>query len=185
MGEKTTQNACPGGGCHTGCIHSTHVKDGRIVKVERTIYPDGTEGTICRKGVAGAHLPYHSDRLKHPLKRVGKRGEGKWEKITWEQALDEIADKIKSIRKEYQPESVAIVPSFNSAVPAEGTQQMLGFRLRNLLQATEPFRGVGIDSNHVFANYFSFGAGWGSWADPRTLLEGNTKYIINWRANPA
>ena len=69
MSEKTTFNTCMGNGCHAGCIHLTHVKDGRIVKVERTIYPDGEEGIICTKGVAGARLPYHPDRLKYPLKR--------------------------------------------------------------------------------------------------------------------
>jgi anaerobic selenocysteine-containing dehydrogenase len=185
MGEIATMNTCLGSGCHAGCIHLTRVKDGKIVKVERVIYPDGEEGTICLKGVAGARLPYHPDRLKYPLKRVGKRGEGKWERVTWEQALDEIADKIKRIREEYKPESVAIQPVWNSTNPLGGIQPMLGFRLRNLLQATELNQGMPIDSNPVFSNYFSFGTSGGSIADPRTLIEGNTKYMIAWGTNPA
>jgi thiosulfate reductase/polysulfide reductase chain A len=103
MDEKVTLNTCMGTGCHTGCIHSVHVKDGKIVRVERTVYPDGEEGIICLKGIAGARLLYHPDRLKYPLKRAGKRGEGKWQRITWEQALDEIADKIKRIREKHKP----------------------------------------------------------------------------------
>lgn len=187
MSKITTLNACPGGGCHAGCIHLTHVKDGKIVKIERVIYPDGEKGTICEKGVAGARLPYHPDRLKYPLKRAGRRGDGKWEQVTWERVLDEIADKIKMIREKYKPESVAMLPVFNSTQPYVGIQPMLGFRLMHLLQATHFGVGIPIDSNPFFASYFSFGDGtMGSPpADPRTLLEGKTKYMINWGANPA
>jgi anaerobic selenocysteine-containing dehydrogenase len=91
MSETVSLNTCMGSGCHAGCIHSTHIKDGKIVKVKRVTYPDGEKGTICIKGVAGARLPYHPERLKYPLKRAGERGEKKWIRITWEQALDEIA----------------------------------------------------------------------------------------------
>ena len=185
MGEKTTLNTCMGTGCHAGCIHLTRVKDGRIVKVERVIYPDGEEGIICPKGVAGARLPYHPDRLKYPLKRAGKRGEGKWERVTWEQALDEIADKIKRIREKYKPASVAISPVWSSTNPGYGMSSLLGLRLRSLLQATELNLGMPVDSNLAFSNYFSLGTPPGSFADPRTLLEGNTKYMIAWGTNPA
>jgi len=184
-GKRIHLTVCPGGGDHTGCIHTTHVKDGKIVKNERTIYPDGVKGIICRRGVAGARLPYHPDRLKHPLKRVGKRGEGKWERVSWEQALDEIADKIKKVRAEYQPESLAMLPFFNSCLPPAGLQLLLGLRLQHLLQATNPHRGMPIDSNPVFSSYFSFGTAWGMTADPRSLVEGNTQYMIVWGSNPA
>jgi anaerobic selenocysteine-containing dehydrogenase len=185
MGEISALNTCMGTGCHAGCIHLTRVKDGKIVKVERVIYPDGEEGTICLKGVAGARLPYHPDRLKYPLKRAGRRGEGKWERVTWEQALDEIADKIERIREEYKPESVAILSAWNSTNPGGGIQPMLGFRLRNLLQTSGFDHGIPIDSNPIFSSYFSFGTAGGTIADPRTLLEGNTKYMIAWGTNPA
>jgi len=65
MVKKTTLNCCPGNGCHAGCLLRTHVEDGKIVKVERLTYPDGEKGDICLKGVAGARLPYHPDRLKY------------------------------------------------------------------------------------------------------------------------
>ncbi len=186
MGEKTTMNSCPGAGCHAGCIHLTHVKGGKIAKITPLTYPDGEKGLICIKGLAGARLPYHPDRLKHPLKRVGKRGEGKWERISWEQALDDIADKMKKIREEYTPESVAILPWGNSTSPQGGIQTgLLGLRLRNLLQATDFMQGFPVDSNPSFSSYFSFGTSFGSAADPRTLVEGGTKYMIAWGCNPA
>jgi molybdopterin-containing oxidoreductase family molybdopterin binding subunit len=174
-----------GSGCHAGCIHSTHVIDGRIAKVKRVTYPDGEKGTICIKGVAGARLPYHPERLKYPLKRAGKRGEKKWMRITWEQALDEIAERIKNIREAYSPESILMEPVWNSTNPLGGIQPMLGLRLRNLLQATGVDDGIPIDSNPLFANFFNFGTAGGANADPRTLLKGNTKYMIAWGTNPA
>ena len=186
MGEKTTLNTCPGGGCHGGCILSTHVSDGKIVKVGKLVYPDGKKGTICLKGVAGGRLPYHPDRLRYPLKRTGKRGEGKWERISWEQALDEIADKIKDLRKKYNPESVAIIPMWNGTIPMNGTQEILGMRLRNLMQATDLAQGVPVDCNPFFATYFNFGCTMsGIFTDARVLVEGNTKYIIAWATNTA
>jgi len=185
MGETTTLNTCVGTGCHAGCIHLTRVKDGKITKVERLIYPNGEEGVMCLKGVAGARLPYHPDRLKYPLKRAGKRGEGKWERVTWQQALNEIADKVKRIRGEYKPGSVVISPVWSSVNPGYGIQPMLGLRLRNLMQATELDLGQPVDSNQKFSNYFSYGVPMGSSAEPRTLLEGNTKYMIAWGTNPA
>jgi anaerobic selenocysteine-containing dehydrogenase len=125
------------------------------------------------------------DRLRYPLKRTGKRGEGKWERISWEQALDEMADKIRKIREEYGPESIGMLPGWSSTNPRAGIQPMLGTRLQNLLQATDLHQGVAVDSNPLFSNYFSFGIKFGSFAEPRTLLEGNTKYMIVWGTNPA
>ncbi len=194
MGETTTLNTCMATGCHAGCIHRTRVKDGKIVKVERIIYPHGEEGTICLKAVAGARLPYHPDRLKYPLKRKGERGEAKWERITWEQALDEIADKIKNIIEEYGPESVRIWSGGSSSNPRYGTQLMLGQRLNNLLRASVPAGTMelrhppvqsAVDSNLPYSAYISFGSGNEHLVDPRSLLEGNTKYLIVWGSNPA
>ena len=184
MATKTVLSICPGNGCHAGCIHQTHVEDGKITKSERLTYPDGDTGDICVKGVAGARLPYHPDRLKYPLKRAGKRGEGKWERITWEQALDEIAEKMQSIRKQYGPESILFEPYGNS-VPVSETQMLLGDRLKNLLEATDFAQGCGIDSGSMFSSYFSYGTSFACWLDPRLMVEGKTKYIIIWGTNPA
>ena len=66
MEIKTTLNSCAGEGCHAGCIHLTHVEDGKITKLERFTYPDGEQDLICLKGHAGTRWPYHPDRLKYP-----------------------------------------------------------------------------------------------------------------------
>lgn len=50
---------------------------------------------------------YHPDRVNFPLERVGERGKGRWERVSWSQALDEIASKIRDIRAKYRPEAIA------------------------------------------------------------------------------
>ena len=153
MSQKTVLTTCPGSGCHAGCIHKTLVEDGKIVKSEPLTYPDGTKGDICIKGTTGVDFPYHPDRLKYPLKRVGKRGEGKWKRITWEQALDEIAEKMQSIRKQYGPEAILFLPYSNN-VSVSQTQMQLADRLKNLLEATDFAQGGGIDSASMFSSFF-------------------------------
>jgi len=84
-----------------------------LVKIEEDRTDPRVEIVLPRtKGclrLAGAkEYIYHPDRVKFPLKRVGDKGENKWERISWEQALDEIAGKLKQIKEKYGPESLAI-----------------------------------------------------------------------------
>jgi thiosulfate reductase/polysulfide reductase chain A len=94
--------------CHGGCGVFVHVVDGIIRKV--TGDPDSplNKGQLCPKGAAGIDIVYHPDRLTHPMKRVGARGEGRWEKIGWDEAYDIIADKLEHIIAENGPESIVI-----------------------------------------------------------------------------
>jgi len=79
---------------------NVHVEDGRLVRVEPSRYKG------CRAPAAREWF-YHPDRLNFPLKRAGDRGEGKWERISWDQALDEVAERLKEIREKYGAEAVA------------------------------------------------------------------------------
>ena len=93
--EKVTYNLCQGWGCHEHCLVETHVRDGKIDRVQKCLFPGKRPANdICMKGILSAKIPYAKDRILHPLKRVGERGEGKFEQISWDQALDEISAKI-------------------------------------------------------------------------------------------
>ena len=129
--EKVTYNACQGWGCHEHCVLTTHSSEGRILRTEQTplpksfgVYKDGFG--ICQRGIDAAKFPYLSDRVLYPLKRTGQRGEGKFERISWEQALDEIGGKINEITKEYGPRSL-IVNTFPCGYP--NNTNGLGFYL--------------------------------------------------------
>lgn len=63
-----------------------------------------SRGYICPKGAASAELLYHPDRVLQPLRRTGKRGENKWEPISWDEALDEMAERLLKIKRENGPQ---------------------------------------------------------------------------------
>ncbi|MDD5045294.1 MAG: molybdopterin-dependent oxidoreductase, partial [Candidatus Omnitrophica bacterium] len=104
--EKIIKSNCRG--CHGGCGVLVHVEDGRITKIEGSPDFPTNHGVMCSRGLSFLQLVYHPDRVTHPLRRTGKRGEGKWEQISWDEALDTIAEKYKKIITEYGAESIAL-----------------------------------------------------------------------------
>jgi thiosulfate reductase / polysulfide reductase chain A len=96
--------------CFGHCGVLVHSRNGRLVEVEedpewpKKVWPP-IKGCARRK--AASEWFYHPDRVNFPLKRSGEKGEGKWQRITWDQALDEIAGKIDVLRKSYGPETIA------------------------------------------------------------------------------
>ncbi len=80
------------------------VEDGRLVKLEG--HPDSIRGMgkLCAKGVAGINQLYDPDRVLYPMKRVGKRGKGKWKRISWDEALTELSSRLKKLRDDGHPE---------------------------------------------------------------------------------
>lgn len=80
------------------------VEDGRLKKLEGNPDSIRTLGKLCARGQAGVNTLYFPDRILHPLQRVGKRGEHKWKRITWDEALNTIAAKLKALRDAGTPE---------------------------------------------------------------------------------
>ncbi len=114
---------------HGGCGILVHVEDGRIKKIEGDPDCPLNRGTICAKGLAQMERLNHPDRLTYPMKRVGHRGEGKWNRISWEEALDTISQKIKGTIEHSGPETIA----FAQGTP-KGLELFLLMRLANLLR---------------------------------------------------
>ncbi|MBI5196762.1 MAG: molybdopterin-dependent oxidoreductase [Nitrospirae bacterium] len=90
--------------CVTRCPNIGYVEDGRLVKIESNPDSIRTEGKMCAKGQGGVNHSNDPDRILYPMKRVGKRGEGKWKRISWDAALDEVAVRLKRLRDEGHPE---------------------------------------------------------------------------------
>lgn len=95
-----------GPGCHGTCGVLAHVRDGKLIKVEGDPDHPWNQGRLCARCLAMTQYVYHPDRLTKPLKRVGKRGEGKWQEISWDEAYDFIEEKMNTIREKHGPESV-------------------------------------------------------------------------------
>ncbi len=90
-------------------------KDGRFVRAAGMKEFPTNQGVLCPKGQASPQWVHSPDRLKYPLRRVGKKGEGKFERITWDEAIQIIADKLKQQKEKYGPESLAILaPGFRT-----------------------------------------------------------------------
>ncbi len=105
--EKIVRSVCQA--CHCECGVFVHVRDGVAIRIEGDKSHLMNRGFICVKGVAYPELVYHSDRVRYPLRRAGERGEGKWERISWDEALDGIARKVTKIKEKYGAESIAAI----------------------------------------------------------------------------
>ncbi|TAK47838.1 MAG: molybdopterin oxidoreductase [Xanthobacteraceae bacterium] len=94
--------------CHGGCGILLHVQDGKLVKVEGDPDSPLNHGRLCPIGTVTADLVNHPQRLKYPMRRIGPRGSGQWQRISWDEALDEIAERLGAIKQEYGPWSIAL-----------------------------------------------------------------------------
>jgi len=92
------------GQCPSRCAIIGYVDEGRVVKIEGQPNSIRTHGKICSKGQAGVQKLYDPDRILSPLRRTGKRGQGEWEVISWDEALDDLAARLQKLRDEGNPE---------------------------------------------------------------------------------
>ncbi|MBO7702366.1 MAG: molybdopterin-dependent oxidoreductase [Eggerthellaceae bacterium] len=139
--EKVYYVPCQGWGCHEHCTLKTFVKDGKITRTERTELPGimGDRYRICQKGIMNPKLPFVSQRLTKPLKRVGERGEGKFEEISWEQAFEEIGEKMRAAVDQYGPRSV-VINNYCCGLTNNTTGSLalaLSYRFTSLLDCTQ------------------------------------------------
>lgn len=96
----------------THCGIDAYVKDGTIIKVEGTKEHPRNKGKLCTKGHASRQYIYREDRLQTPLRRVGARGEGRFEAIGWDEAYREIAEKLNETKNTYCADSVAFFSGY-------------------------------------------------------------------------
>ncbi|MCF8080876.1 MAG: molybdopterin-dependent oxidoreductase [Desulfobacterales bacterium] len=94
--------------CSVRCPIRVLAKDGQVKWIEGNPHVAGMEGSLCPRGAAGINMLYDNERLQTPLIREGKRGEGKWRKASWDEALDYVADKLKGIIDTHGGHSVVL-----------------------------------------------------------------------------
>jgi anaerobic selenocysteine-containing dehydrogenase len=100
--KETVPGIC--GICPGGCGVNIELVDGKIEKISPI--KDHPIGVVCVRGLHAKEIVYSNDRLKFPLRRIGERGEGRFERTTWDDALDRIAHGFQKIKKEYGAEAV-------------------------------------------------------------------------------
>lgn len=159
--------------CPFRCPIEVYVKDGKVVYTRGNPDNPNTKGKRCVKGLASIWFAYDPDRLKYPLMRVGERGEGKFKKITWDEAFTIIAEKLKEIKEKYGPESVVSMDHGQGCVSFYRSFLYFLYGSPNLYDHT-----AACDMTFDTACITLFGTFW--------AMEdyANTKYLILWGKEP-
>jgi len=182
--RRIVRTCCPAHNCGGRCLLVATIEDGVIVRLESDDRAyDGLDRprlVACARGKAYLRRQYHPDRLRHPMRRVGKRGEGRFERISWEEALEWAADEIRRVRKTYR--SGALLVPYGTGAYSNTNGSHLARRLFNL-------SGGHLDT------YNSYSWACTNVATPTvygTLVTGNQRqdwvncrYILMWGWNPA
>jgi anaerobic selenocysteine-containing dehydrogenase len=114
--------------CRAGCGLRVRVVDGRAVKVEGNPESPVNRGGICARGQAGLQLLYHPDRVRAPRRRVGPRGENRWQEVSWDEAIAGLADELAKARFVGEPQSVVLLDGeYAGATHALWTRFMAAF----------------------------------------------------------
>lgn len=101
--ERVVNTFCAFHCAHDACAFQASVKEDKIVHLER--HPK-LKYASCKFLWTFAQRVYHPDRLRYPMKRIGNRGEGQWERITWDEALDTIAERLNDVKAKYGNEAL-------------------------------------------------------------------------------
>src|SRR5690554_4744191 len=104
--SHTIRSVCPHD-CPSVCALDVDIlADGKVGRVRGAKDDPYTAGVICEKVARYAERIHHAERLVHPMRRIGPKGAGQWERITWDEALDEIARRFIAVEEEHGAESV-------------------------------------------------------------------------------
>jgi len=164
--------------CGGACLLKAHVKDGVITRIETD---DGEEPQLrgCLRGRAYRQRVYAPDRLLYPLRRIGSRGEGQFERVSWDEALDTTAGQLTRVRDTYGPASIILAQMTGDVCSLNN----FGCLDRLLCLAGGYTSPWGVTSFHagVYASLVSYGT-WHASNTRDDLL--NSKLIIMWGWDP-
>ncbi|HEX9036246.1 MAG TPA: molybdopterin oxidoreductase family protein [Ktedonobacterales bacterium] len=174
---RVIRGACPHD-CPDTCATVTTVRDGRAVAFEAAPEHPITQGWLCAKVRPYLERVYHPERLQYPLRRVGAKGEGSWERISWDVAIEEISSRWKAIIAERG--AAAILPYSYSGTLGVLNAGVCDQRLWNRMGASGLNRTI-CDASGEAAVMATYGARWAP--DMRDIPQ--SKLIILWGSNPA
>jgi len=180
---RLVRTVCP---AHCGidaCGILAHVRGDRVVKVEPAGFPNPKDRRICLRGLCSLDVTYHPDRLKYPMRRVGERGEGKFERISWDEALDTIAERFKGIADKHGWPAIG----WTLGGPGAGTTKFGAYlRLASLTQSTRVSAWGYGDSALPCGSRALFGAQfpYGFLMDSFLAGRSDPEMVVVWGSNP-
>lgn len=172
---SVVKTACPHD-CPDTCSMLATVENGRLIGVAGNPENPFTRGNLCRKVAHYEERVYSRDRLLTPMKRTGKKGEGKFAPITWDEAIETIAAQWKRIIRESGPE--AILPYSYAGTMGVVNMSACDGRLWNRMGASQLIRSICSAAAEVGYGYVN---GWSGGMDPEDFA--NSKFIIAWGTN--
>lgn len=171
------------GNCAGGCFLDVHVRDGQVVRTTARDFPDTSYNRICSKGIMQVGRMYSSRRLLYPMRRIADRGVGEFERITWDEALEEIASKWNGYVEQYGPASMAVQYGSGNYATCSGVG--LGGAVMRFMNAVGcSYIPNNVDAAHGYTctKICTFGL-YGAQNEPADLLNSDT--VICWGANPS
>ncbi|HWP97893.1 MAG TPA: molybdopterin-dependent oxidoreductase [Syntrophomonadaceae bacterium] len=160
--------------CHMNCGMLAHVEDGVLVKVTGDPEHPFNLGAQCSRGASALDHLNHINRINYPLKRVGERGSGKFKRVTWEEALNDIAARLNDLKNSYGAETISTIGGTNR------TDDFARRRFFNLLGSPNVIHTA---PDCWIPNFLTEAAtfGWGAF-DPEVM--GGSRCVVVWGHNP-
>ena len=158
--------------CHPRCGTLLHIEDGKIVKVKGDPDHPVTRGVICERGRLMPDHVHHPQRLNYPLKRKGEKGGGQWQRLTWDQALDEVAEKLSGLKDRYGAETLAFT---------HGTKRTYHWDCRRFFNLFGSPNTCGVNNVCMCPSYATEYATYGGMIMPGHI---GASCVVLWGANP-
>jgi len=160
--------------CVTRCPAVGYVENDRLVKIEGQPNSIRSEGVMCAKGQGGVNQLYDPDRILYPMKRVGKRGEGNWKRISWDEAVSEVAARLQKLRDDGTPEKFMF---HYGRMKASSSKLIKSVFLANYGTATVGNHTSICEGGKWTAQELTWGGHYDNWDFD------NTKYVLNFGSN--
>ncbi|MFN8060227.1 MAG: molybdopterin-dependent oxidoreductase [Vicinamibacterales bacterium] len=169
-------NGACGHDCPDTCGWTVDVRDGEAVRLAGNPSHPFSRGTLCAKVSHYLERVYHPDRVLHPLKRVGRKGEGRFERVSWDDALADIARRWRTVADESGAE--AILPYSSAGVQGLIQQASIDMRLFGSMGCSRLEQGI---CGAVATAGLAATIGTGSGIDPEDIV--HSRYVVLWGTN--
>lgn len=166
--------------CFQGCLLKAHVRDGMVCKMSPAPYPEKDYTGCCLRGLLIHERAYSNTRVKYPMVREGERGEDKWKRVTWDEALDELSVKFTEIRAKYGNNAIAMCAASGNQGTIHAAKGV-STRFSNALEMTR----IGGCYDMQYGYGTSRVVGGGSYGNASEIAGvKDAKTVMIWGANP-